>query len=105
METRVELFARIRHDARIEGCSIRQLARRHQVGRATVRMALAQAEPPPRKVPVRCSPKLDPSKAVIDAMLTTDIEAPRKLSSHGPTDPRQAGRRAWSAAPLVFNGA
>ncbi|GAA3139040.1 IS21 family transposase [Rhodococcus baikonurensis] len=78
METRVELFARIRRDARVEGYSIRQLARRHQVGRATVRMALAQAEPPPRKVPVRCSPKLDPFKAAIDAMLTADIEAPRK---------------------------
>ncbi|MFH9952565.1 IS21 family transposase, partial [Streptomyces luteogriseus] len=78
METRMELFARIRRDARVEGCSIRQLARRHQVGRATVRMALAQAEPPPRKVPVRCSPKLDPFKAAIDAMLTADIDAPRK---------------------------
>ena len=78
METRMELFARIRRDARIEECSIRQLARRHQVGRATVRMALAQAEPPPRKIPVRCSPKLDPFKAAIDAMLTTDIDAPRK---------------------------
>ncbi|MFC8935678.1 IS21 family transposase [Rhodococcus sp. NPDC057135] len=78
METRMELFARIRRDARVEGCSIRQLARRHQVGRATVRMALAQAEPPPRKVPVRCSPKLDPFKAAIDGMLTTDIGVPRK---------------------------
>lgn len=78
METRMELFARIRRDARVEGYSIRQLARRHQVGRATVRMALAQAEPPPRKVPVRCSPKLDPFKAAIDAMLTADIDAPRK---------------------------
>ena len=42
----MELFARIRRDARVEGYSIRQLARRHQVGRATVRLALAQAEPP-----------------------------------------------------------
>ncbi|QXC46669.1 MULTISPECIES: IS21 family transposase [Rhodococcus erythropolis group] len=78
METRMELFARIRRDARVEGYSIRQLARRHQVGRATVRMALAHAQPPPRKVPVRCSPKLDPFKNAIDAMLTTDIDAPRK---------------------------
>ena len=85
METRMELFARIRRDARVEGCSIRQLARRHQVGRATVRMALAQAEPPPRKVPVRCSPKLDPFKAAIDAMLTADIDAPRK-QRHTPAE-------------------
>ena len=31
-----------------------------------------------KKTPVRCSPKLDPFKAAIGAMLTTDIEAPRK---------------------------
>ncbi|MDZ7910907.1 MAG: IS21 family transposase [Rhodococcus sp. (in: high G+C Gram-positive bacteria)] len=78
METRMELFARIRRDARVEGYSIRQLARRHQVGRATVRMALVHAQPPPRKIPVRCSPKLDPFKNAIDTMLTADIDAPRK---------------------------
>jgi hypothetical protein len=37
MGSRVELFARIRTDARIEGVSIRELARRHQVARKTVR--------------------------------------------------------------------
>lgn len=78
MESRVELFARIRRDARVEGYSIRQLARRHKVGRATVRLALSRADPPPRKIPVRTAPRLDPFKAAIDAMLTVDIEAPRK---------------------------
>lgn len=34
MESRVELFARIRRDARVEGLSIRELARRHGVGPA-----------------------------------------------------------------------
>ena len=33
MGLRVELFARIRRDARVEGLSIRELARRHGVDR------------------------------------------------------------------------
>ncbi|MEO6471533.1 MAG: hypothetical protein ABIR57_06560 [Aeromicrobium sp.] len=56
MGLRVELFARIRRDARVEELSIRKLARRHGVARATVRQALAQAEPSVRKIPVRMAP-------------------------------------------------
>ncbi len=78
MESRVELFARIRRDARVEGLSIRELARRHGVGRPTVRQALLQAEPPPRKPRVRSAPRLEPFKAAIDAMLVEDTTAPRK---------------------------
>jgi len=78
MGTRVELFAQIRRDARVEDLSIRELARRHQVGRATVRQALAGAQPPPRKTPVRVAPKLGPFKFAIDAMLVEDLSAPRK---------------------------
>jgi transposase len=74
----VELFAQIRRDARIEGLSVRALARRHRCGRATVRLALANAIPPPRKPPVRSSPRLDPFKKLIDEMLLSDVEAPRK---------------------------
>ncbi|GAA1437022.1 IS21 family transposase [Microlunatus lacustris] len=74
----MELFARIRRDARVEGLSIRELAKRHGVGRATVRQALVQAEPPPRKIPVRVAPRLAPFKAAIDAMLVEDLTAPRK---------------------------
>ncbi len=44
MESRVEVFAQIRRGARVEGLSIRELARRHGVGRPTVRQALVQAE-------------------------------------------------------------
>ncbi len=40
------MFARIRHDARVEGLSVRELARRHGVHRRTVRAALESAEPP-----------------------------------------------------------
>ncbi|MGV9711931.1 IS21 family transposase [Gordonia sp. NPDC003424] len=78
MGTRVELFAQIRRDARVEELSIRELARRHQVGRATVRQALSGAAPPARKVPVRVSPRLGPFKFAIDAMLVEDLSAPRK---------------------------
>jgi transposase len=78
MESRVELFARIRRDARVEDLSIRELARRHGVGRPTVRQALAQAEPPARKPRVRTAPRLDAFKPAIDEMLRQDLDAPRK---------------------------
>lgn len=74
----MELFARIRRDARVEGLSIRALAKRHGVARATVRQALAQAEPSPRKTPVRVAHRLAPFKAAIDAMLVEDLTGPRK---------------------------
>ena len=45
----MEQFERIRRDARDEGLSIRALAERHKVHRRTVRAALADAVPPPRK--------------------------------------------------------
>lgn len=78
MRARVELFAQIRRDARVEGASIRALAARYGVGRATVRTALSQAKPPPRKTPVRVSPRLEEFKAAIDAMLLEDVGAPVK---------------------------
>ena len=76
--SRVELFEAIRRDHRRDGLSIRALADRHGVHRRTVRQALENAVPPERKTPVRPSPKLDPAKALIDAMLTVDLTAPRK---------------------------
>lgn len=76
--SRVEVFAAIRRDARVEGLSIRQLARKHGVHRRTVRQALASAFPPPRKPAARSSPKLDPFKALVDGWLREDLDAPRK---------------------------
>lgn len=78
MRSKVELFAQIRRDARIEELSIRALAQRYQIARKTVRRALASPVPPARKTPVRASPKLDTFKPLIDAMLTEDLSAPRK---------------------------
>ena len=78
MRVRMELFAKIRRDARVEGMSIRGLAKRYQVGRDTVRQALSDPVPPTRKKPVRSSPRLDPFKPAIDTMLKADTTAPRK---------------------------
>src|SRR6478752_3717783 len=78
MRVRLELFACIRRDARVEGLSIRGLAKRYQVGRDTVRQALSDPVPPARKTPERSSPRLDPFKVAIDAMLIEDTTAPRK---------------------------
>nr|WP_245666210.1 IS21 family transposase [Micromonospora sediminicola] len=59
--------------------SQRELARRHQVSRRTVRAALASAVPPPRKPPVRGRPlALGPVLAVVDDMLRSDVVGPRK---------------------------
>lgn len=76
--SRVAQFEKIRRDAQREDVSIRELARRHGVGRATVRQALACSVPPERKTPVRRAPKLELVKVHIDAMLLSDVSAPRK---------------------------
>lgn len=78
VRSRVELFEAIRRDARREELSIRGLAERYGVHRRTVRQALAGAEPPPRKVPARAAPRLDPVKGLIDGMLREDLDAPKK---------------------------
>jgi transposase len=83
----VEEFAEIRRAARVEGLSINALARRFRVHRRTIRQALASAEPPARKTPVRAAPKLDAVRELIDAMLEQDIDAPRKQ--------RQTATRIW----------
>jgi len=76
--SKVELFAAIRRDARVEGLSVRALATRYRVHRRTVRQALAGAMPPPRKPPQRSSPVMDAVRDLIDSMLREDLAAPAK---------------------------
>ena len=78
VRSRVELFEAIRRDDRVEQLSVRALSDKYGVHRRTVRQALSNAVPPERKTPVRVAPKLDPAKGLIDAMLTSDLTAPRK---------------------------
>ena len=88
MRSRVELFENIRKDWRLDEPSIRELAERHKVHRRTVRQALAEAVPPPRKqYPVRPRPAIDEWATVIDAWLIKDEDAPRKQ--------RHTARRVW----------
>jgi len=84
MRSRVELFEKIRRDRRLDDVSIRELADRHGVHRRTVRQALDDAVPPPRKVyPARPRPAIDGWVAVIDAWLIADEDAPRNAIPHG----------------------
>lgn len=46
MRSKVVLFEQIRRDSRVEGLSVRGLAKRHGVHRRTVRQALTSAVPP-----------------------------------------------------------
>ncbi|WP_433479555.1 IS21 family transposase [Spirillospora sp. CA-142024] len=76
--TKVELFAAIRRDARLEGLGVRALARKYGVHRRMVREALTSAWPQARKrMPPRRS-RLDPFKPAVDQMLRADLDAPRK---------------------------
>ncbi len=85
--SRVEQFERIRRDGRDQGLSIRELARRHEVHRRTVRQALADAVPPERKTPARVAPVLGGYEATVRGWLVDDLDAPRKQ--------RHTARRVW----------
>ncbi len=77
--SRVELFARIRGDRRLDPqVSVRALADRYQVHRRTVREALAGATPKERKKPPPRRSVLEPVYGWIDAILREDLTSPRK---------------------------
>jgi len=80
MLSRIQLFEKIRRDRRLEpDVSQRELGRRYNVHRRTVRAALESAIPPTRKKPARTrTHAVDPAAIWIDAMLREDLTAPRK---------------------------
>jgi transposase len=84
--SRVKLFETIRREHR-DGASIRVLADDHQVHRRTVRQAINDAVPPPRKTPERDAPVLGPFKDIIWGWLTDDLKVPRKQ--------RHTAHRVW----------
>jgi transposase len=84
--SRVKLFETIRREHR-DGASIRGLADDHRVHRRTVRQAIDDAVPPPRKAPERDAPVLGPWKDLIGGWLTDDLEVPRKQ--------RHTAHRVW----------
>jgi transposase len=83
---RVKLFETIRREHR-DGASIRGLADDHRVHRRTVRQAIDDAVPPPRKSPERDAPVLGPFKDIIVGWLTDDLGVPRKQ--------RHTAHRVW----------
>ena len=85
--SRVELFERIRRDHEVEEASIRELAKRYQVHRRTVRQALADAQPPERKAPERDRPVLGGYEETIRDWLRADEAAPAKQ--------RHTAKRVW----------
>ena len=77
--TKVELFEAIRKGHYVEGESIRGIAREQHVHRRTVRQALENAIPPPRKPIIREPTVLTKSmRLVVDKWLIGDRDAPRK---------------------------
>jgi hypothetical protein len=88
MGSRMELFEQIRRDRDREGLSIRALAARHGVHRRAVRQALASPLPSAKRAPVsRPAPKLGAYRAIVDAWLEADREAPRRQ--------RHTAKRIW----------
>jgi transposase len=88
-KSKVELYERIRRDCRLEELSIRELARRHEVHRRTVREALASAVPPPRKTAVRDAPVMGPWRDLARGWVEADV------ADRVPVKQRHTARRVW----------
>jgi transposase len=74
----VDDFARIRQ-LHSDGLSTRQIAKRLGCGRDTIRKALANPEPKPYALAEpRKSPVFGPFRAIVEAIVAADFQAPRK---------------------------
>ena len=89
--SKVDLFAAIRRDSRVEGLSVRGLARKYGVHRRTVREALSSAWPRPRK-------KLPPRRSRLVSCVRPHLAATISRQPHlaggapSPSSPRHRSR-------------
>jgi hypothetical protein len=74
----VELFEAIRREYEFGVGTVKGVARKFGVHRRMVREALADAVPKERKIIERVRPKLEPAVPFINAILESDLKAPRK---------------------------
>ena len=75
----VDLYRRVRLACHHEGLSNREAAKRFGIDRGTVAKILTYSEPPGyRRTSPPKSPKLDPMKPFIDAILRSDMALPKK---------------------------
>lgn len=72
----VELYEQLRREYEFGIGTIRGVARKFGVRRRLVREAARQALPPPRKIPDRARPRLDPLRPFIDAILQIRYRTP-----------------------------
>ena len=84
---KVELFEQIRREYEFGAGSVRGVAKKLGVHRRLVRQAIESAVPPQRKAVEKPSPRLDPVRSFIDAILQEDKRAPRKQ--------RHTAHRIW----------
>jgi hypothetical protein len=89
--SKVELFEQIRRGRRLDELSARELAQRHGVHRRTVRQALDNAVPPPRK----------PYASGRDRCLD---RARNALTCRCPRSPRSYSPAEWSTPSAVGAG-
>ena len=75
----MEVYARVRRAAQVDGMSVRRAAREFGLSRKTIRKMLAFSVPPgyQRKKPV-ARPKLGPWLGVVDQILEDDQSKPKK---------------------------
>jgi transposase len=98
---KVELYEQIRREYEHGAGTIRAVARKLNVHRREVRLALASAMPAERKTPERERPKLAAAIPFIDVALEADRKAPRKQRHGVPSGPHRIWMRLRREMPEV----